>query len=163
MFFFTGAIAQIDVSIEDSSAIIVEENITIFKDARLDILESRPQLMAKIAAEEDKKAVSNFKPLVSSDGKKKLTGSIYTTKGFRVVIYNGADRAKAIEAKNAFTRAFPGEASFISYNVPSYKIKVGNFETRNDASKFMRRVNKAFPSSFIVPDIVTIKNINVSN
>jgi hypothetical protein len=62
-----------------------------------------------------------------------------------------------------FTRAFPNVPSFVSYNVPSYKIKVGNFESRNDASVFMRKVSKVFPTSFIVPDIVTIKNINVSN
>ena len=41
-------------------------------------------------------------------------------------------------------------------------IKLGNFEKREEASAFMKKVNKAFPTSFIVPDIVTIKNINVN-
>ncbi|QLH44893.1 MAG: SPOR domain-containing protein [Bacteroidota bacterium] len=60
-----------------------------------------------------------------------------------------------------FSRAFPSVASYLSYNVPSYKIKVGNFEDRKEASAFLRKVNKAFPAAFIVPDVVTIKNINV--
>lgn len=153
-----GALAQDEVVQPDSVA--VEETVRIFKDSRLDILVKRPPLMAKLA--EEKREMVNYKPLVSTDGKKKVTGSIYTTKGFRVVIFNGTDRAQALQAKNRFLRSFPGVPSFVSYNVPSYKIKVGNFETRPEADAFLRRISKAFPTSFIVQDIVTIKNINVT-
>jgi hypothetical protein len=154
--------AQTDVIVSDSVAIMEEANVMIYKDARLDILDKRPAVLAKVEAEEKAKEIPLYKPIVSHDGKKTVTGSIFTSKGFRVVIYNGADRAKALEAKNNFSRAFPGVPSYMSYNVPSYKIKVGNFEDRGDASKFMRKVSGAFPSCFIVPDIVTIKNINVN-
>ena len=154
--------AQVETPVQDST-IIVEPNINIYKDARLDLLTKRPTLMVKVEEEKEKDKVVNYNPIVSSDGKKKVTGSIYTAKGFRIIIYNGPDRAAAMTAKNNFTRAFPGVASYVSYNVPSYKIKVGNFESRGDASSFMRKVNKAFPTAFIVPDIVTIKNINVVN
>jgi hypothetical protein len=163
LFASVGAYAQADIPSKDSINKIEYENIVIYKDARLDILEKRPALVSKVEEEEKKNQIQNYNPIVSSDGKKKVTGSIYTSKGFRVVIYNGPDRAKAMETKNMFTRAFPNVPSFVSYNVPSYKIKVGNFESRNDASVFMRKVSKVFPTSFIVPDIVTIKNINVSN
>jgi hypothetical protein len=63
--------------------------------------------------------------------------------------------------ENNFSRAFPGTRSYLSYNVPSYKIKIGDFDDKNDANKFMRRLIAAFPAAFIVPDLVTIKNINV--
>lgn len=53
------------------------------------------------------------------------------------------------------------QRSYMSYNVPSYKIKVGDFENKNEATDFLRRVTAMFPSSFIVPDIITVKNINV--
>ncbi|MBK6821092.1 MAG: SPOR domain-containing protein [Bacteroidetes bacterium] len=154
--------AQTEIVVTDTTALLVEENVTIYKDPRLDILEKRPALMAKLELENKEKEMPIYRPIVSQDGKKTVTGSIYTQKGFRVVIYNGSERNKALEAKNNFSRAFPGVPSYMSYNVPSYKIKVGNFEDRGEASKFMRRVSAAFPSSFIVPDIVTIKNINVN-
>ena len=160
MFLSTLTYAQVDVIQTDSTEIVVE-NINIFKDSRLDVLDKRPALMVKV--EEEKDRITNFKPIVSSDGKKKVTGSIYTTKGFRVVIYNGPDHQQAMTIKNTFSRAFPDQATFLSYNVPSYKIKVGNFESRNDASSFMRKIGKVFPTAFIVPDIITVKNINVSN
>ena len=68
-----------------------------------------------------------------------------------------------MQVKNNFARAYPSTSSSMSYNVPSYKIKVGDFENRNDASKFLRKLNSAFPTAFIVPDIITVKNINVIN
>lgn len=145
----------------DTTNIFIPENVSIFKDARLDLLDKRPALMAKAEEEKKEKEIPLYKPIVSSDGKKKVTGSIYTAKGFRIIIYNGPDRTQALAAKNNFSRAFPGVASYLSYNVPSYKIKVGNFEDKKDASSFLRKVNKAFPAAFIVPDVVTVKNINV--
>ena len=156
-------IANAQTVITDS--IVVDDNVTIFKDPRLDILDKRPALMVKIEATEKAelkaKTIPLYKPIVSADGKKQITGSIYTVKGYRIVIYNGVDKNAALAAKNNFSRAFPGTRSYLSYNVPSYKIKIGDFDDKNDANKFMRRLIAAFPAAFIVPDLVTIKNINV--
>ncbi|MBL7766019.1 MAG: SPOR domain-containing protein [Chitinophagaceae bacterium] len=154
--------AQTEATTPDTNVVVIE-NVMIYKDPRLDVLDKRGGLIAKIEADEKAREVPVYAPIVSANGKKKVTGSIYTAKGFRVVIYNGPDRAMALASKNAFMRAFPGTPSYMSYNVPSYKIKVGNFPDRADATKFLRMLSKAFPTSFIVPDIVTIKNINVTN
>lgn len=152
-------------SITDTTVVTeIPETVIILKDPRLDSLDKRPLLWVK--AEEERtgrKEMQIFKPIVSADGKKKVTGSIYTKKGFRIVIYNGTDRAQALQAKNTFARNFPGTSSSMSYNVPSYKIKVGDFESRAQAANFLRQVGKSFPASFIVPDIITVKNINVIN
>jgi hypothetical protein len=67
-----------------------------------------------------------------------------------------------MESKNAFSKAYPAVRSYMSYNVPSYKIKVGDFDNKKEATSFLRRVSSSFPASFIVPDIVTIKNISVT-
>ncbi|MEZ5045556.1 MAG: SPOR domain-containing protein [Chitinophagaceae bacterium] len=148
---------------------VLERNVVVFKDTRLDLLDNRPESLEKMATVDKTKSskinaateIPVYKPIVSKDGKKKITGSIYSAKGFRIIIYNGSDKAQALAAKNKFSRAFPSTPSYLSYNVPSYKIKVGNFESRNDANGFLKKIRAAFPASFIVPDIVTIKNINV--
>ena len=103
-----------------------------------------------------------YKSIVSADGKKQITGSIYSAKGFRIVIYNGSDKNAALAAKNKFSRAFSGTRSYFSYNVPSYKIKIGDFENKNDATKFMSHLMAIFPSSFITNDFVTIKKIKIT-
>ncbi|HNB80571.1 MAG TPA: SPOR domain-containing protein [Chitinophagaceae bacterium] len=156
---FAAAKAQ-DAEVQPDS--LLPQHVHIFKDPRLDILDTRPPLMAKLEAEEKAKVIPVYKPIVSADGKKKVTGSIFTTKGYRIIIYNGPDRKQAMDVKNRFARMFPDKRSYMSYNVPSYKIKVGDFEDKKEANEFLRIISKAYPTSFIVPDIVTIKNINVS-
>ncbi len=169
LLFFFLTISNMVFAQTDSTVVEVENFVTVYKDPRLDILDTRPAIMIKLELEgkanvaKKEKEIPLYKPIVSADGKKKVTGSIYTTKGFKIVIFNGTDRTQAMLAKNKFARAYPGISSAMSYNVPSYKIKVGDFENRNDASKFLRKISGAFPTAFIVPDIITVKNINVSN
>ena len=78
--------AQVETSPPDS-LVTMEENVLIFKDTRLDLLNKRPALMAKVEEEKEKDKIVNYNPIVSADGKKKVTGSIYTSKGFRIIIY----------------------------------------------------------------------------
>lgn len=165
-FLLSSIISFAQVTMSDTSVIWIEETVNIYKDPRLEVLDTRPAILAKAEAEEraaaKEKEIPLYKPIVSADGKKKVTGSIYTVKGYRIVIYNGPDKNAAMQAKNNFSKAFPGTRSYLSYNVPSYKIKIGDFDDKGDASKFLRRLQAAFPTAFIVPDLVTIKNINVS-
>ncbi|MBK8146079.1 MAG: hypothetical protein IPK62_14360 [Bacteroidetes bacterium] len=44
--------AQTEVIVSDSTAIMEEANVIIYKDARLDILDKRPAVLAKVEAEE---------------------------------------------------------------------------------------------------------------
>ncbi len=58
---------------------------------------------------------------------------IYSGKGFRVQIYSGSDREKAIAIKTEFMRHFPGTRTYLSYVSPCFRVKVGNFRHRSDA------------------------------
>jgi hypothetical protein len=145
-------------------------NVVVFKDPRLDLLSKRPAMIAalvestakaNIAAASKKKTEA---PTVGSEikiGEKRVTGSIVTRDGFRVIIYNGNDRTKAMATKNAFMKAYPSIKSYMGYNTPNFKIKVGDFENKKDANDFMKKIVAFFPSSFLTPDQVTIKNIIV--
>ena len=120
---FVSTLTQAQVEVRDEDTInTTEENVTIYKDDRLDVLDKRPALILKNESENKEKDISVYKPIMSKDGKKSVTGTIYTNKGFRIVIYNGADRQKALETKNIFSKSFPGIPSYVSYNAPSYKI-----------------------------------------
>jgi hypothetical protein len=145
-------------------------NVVVYKDPRLDLLSKRPAMIAALvestakanAAAATKK--KNEAPTVGSEikiGEKRVTGSIITKDGFRVIIYNGNDRTKAMATKNAFMKAYPSIKSYMTYNTPNFKIKVGDFDSKKDASDFMKKIVAYFPSSFLTPDQVTIKNIVV--
>lgn len=156
----------------DSARIL--SNVNVFKDPRLEALKTRPKLVTRNKARErilekrketlnKKLGVNNVKNYSSiKRGKKKVTGSIVTRKGYRVVIYNGSNRAQALTMKRKFMRSYGGVRSYLSYRSPSYKIRVGNFASKTSAYRFLRKIQgNGFSKSFVAPDIVTIKDINV--
>lgn len=169
-----GAFSQVEQKVVSDSLIefmendssMVLSNVNVFKDPRLEVLSERASLIAKSDYIEKKKnelglnGVKNYDPI--KRGTKTVTGSIVNRKGFRVVIYSGADRNAALNAKRIFMRQYTSTRSYMSYNAPNFKIRVGDFATKDEANKFMKQILKSFPSSFIVPDIVTIKNIHVN-
>lgn len=145
-------------------------NVNVFKDPRLNVLKARPALVMRDKAREDiikkrkeKLGVSSVRNYSSiRRGKKQVTGSIVTRKGFRVVIYSGSNRSAALDMKRKFMRTYPGTRSYMSYISPYFKIRVGNFASKTSAYKFLRRIQRSgFSKSFVAPDIVTIKDINV--
>lgn len=81
---------------------------------------------------------------------------VYTGRGYRVQIYNGADRAKAISVKSEFMRRFPGVSSYIMYVAPGFRVKIGDYRNQRDAEGMLREANSMFGPSMIVPDQVTI-------
>jgi SPOR domain len=137
----------------------------LIKDTRLDALDTRPAalLAATEAAvkkvETPKNATPVYNPIQA--GKKVVTGSITQRQGFRVQIYNGADRNLAMKIKTEFNRAYPATRSYMNYSVPNFKIKVGDFETKKEAGAFLKRIQAIVPQAFLVPDVVTVKNILV--
>ena len=83
--------------------------------------------------------------------------SVSTGKGFRVQIYNGPDRNKAIEIKTEFMRSYPGIRTYLSYVAPCFRVKVGDYKNRNEALGMLKEANSMYSSPcMIVPDMVTI-------
>lgn len=92
-----------------------------------------------------------------------MYGGIYSARGFRVQIYNGNDRNKAISVKNDFMRRFPGIPTYLTYVSPHFRVKVGNFRSRAEAEDIYRQATTLYNPCMIVPDIVVIKTIRNDN
>jgi hypothetical protein len=146
-----------------------KSSVNIYQDSRLEALVDRPAAVLKYIDEAMKAEKPAEKPKEKTmpvydeirAGNKSVTGSIRTVDGFRVQIYNGNSREMAMQVKSTFDKAYPSTRSYLAYNAPRYKIKVGNFETRKEAEKLLKQMLKFAPASSVVPDVVTIKNILV--
>lgn len=84
------------------------------------------------------------------------SGSIRSARGYRVIIYSGIDRTKANNTKADFMRRNPGVRVYMTYALPQYKIKVGDFSTRNEANELYRQLSGLYSPCMVVPDIVEI-------
>jgi len=83
--------------------------------------------------------------------------------GYRVEIFfsSGLDaRQKALQTKSAFLRDYPDMNVYILYVSPDFKVRVGDFRTKNEALRLMKQVQDRYPKAFIVPDNIEFPNLN---
>ena len=82
-----------------------------------------------------------------------------TMPGYRIQIYFGSVRQKASEIKSSFTDKHPEILSYLSYQQPNFKVRVGDFRTRLEAQRFLKSMEGEYTTMFIVPDEVKLPPI----
>lgn len=65
-------------------------------------------------------------------------------------------KKEATDLKAAFLQKHPDVKSYLVYQSPNFKVKVGDFRTKLDAYRFYRQVKTDFPSAYIVKDDVNL-------
>ena len=81
-----------------------------------------------------------------------------TAKGYRLMVVNTNKRDEAIAAKSKLNTYYPDLKSYLVYQSPFFKVKVGNFKTREEADKYRKSMNTLFPKGvFVVNDTIEIK------
>ena len=80
-------------------------------------------------------------------------------KGYRVQIHFGPERAKAMEVKTKFTSEYHNTAAYLDYQLPYFKIRVGDFRTKLEAYKLLQDIAADFPGAFIVSDDIELPKI----
>ncbi len=76
--------------------------------------------------------------------------------GYRVEVFfkSGATaRDEATRVKSEILSAFPDVNVYIKFISPDFKVRAGNFRTKNEALKFMKQLEGRY-KSFIVPDVI---------
>lgn len=127
--FFVGRIAaQIQGNKEISQTVIVN------KDPRFDD-------MAAKQAEINKRSL--------------LTGTRRRS-GFRVQAANTQNRDEANAVKAELLRRFPDEKSYLLYQAPNFRVRIGNFLTQKDAFQLRKMISALYPQKgiYIVPDTI---------
>ncbi|AUS04873.1 MULTISPECIES: SPOR domain-containing protein [Tamlana] len=67
---------------------------------------------------------------------------------YKIQIYNG-NRQDAYAAQNEFKSSFSDWNPSIHFEQPNFKIWVGNFRTRLEADRALKRIKQKFSSAFI--------------
>jgi hypothetical protein len=84
--------------------------------------------------------------------------SARSMRGYRLMIVNTNKRNEAIDAKTKIYTYFPELKAYLSYQSPYFKLKAGNFKTRDEAEKYRKMMTTMFPKGvFILNDIIEIK------
>ncbi|MDB4303173.1 SPOR domain-containing protein [Desulfosarcina sp.] len=83
-------------------------------------------------------------------------------KGYRIEIFfesGNQSKNKAIDAKSDFVNKFPEVPSYLTFQPPNYKVRVGDFRTKMEADKFLKDIETIYPSAFIVADKIAFPKL----
>lgn len=81
-----------------------------------------------------------------------------TARGYRLLVINTNRREEAIAAKTKLYTYFPELKSYLQYQSPYFKLRAGNFKTRDEAERYRKQMTSMFSRGvFIVNDIIEIK------
>lgn len=85
--------------------------------------------------------------------------------GFRVEVLLTSSRSKAQDVKAQMLRQFPQYRTYLIYQTPYFKVRVGDFKSRDDAAPLQDAISKLYPEGvFTVPDLINASDIqNDSN
>lgn len=90
--------------------------------------------------------------------------------GFRVQVFSSPERDEAVTVEDDLrrwvSRLSEGQRNALGlpevvpvyslYRQPFYRVRIGDFESREDASRLATALQRPFPGSLVVPDRVTI-------
>ncbi len=89
--------------------------------------------------------------------------SFVKMKGFRIQVYSGNQKHskdEAFERAKEIRETFHGISTYVTYKAPVWRLRVGDFQTREEASAFIMEMKQKFPSQgkemYVVSDEIKI-------
>ena len=73
----------------------------------------------------------------------------YSSQGYRIQIFSGANRRDAYNLQARFQAEYPGVRTYISYKTPDFKVHVGDFRTRLEAEKQVQDMKYKYTGLYI--------------
>lgn len=136
LFFFlmmlvsTASFGQTDFAYADSLG-----SVRVNKDFRMDVLANKQAEINKRASK------------LSSSGQ---------YRGFRIQVYNSNNRDEANSVKTEMLRRFPDLKTYLLYQSPNFRVRVGNFLTQKEAMDLRKMLAALYPNRgvYIVPDLI---------
>ncbi len=110
------------------------DTIVVIKDNRLDILEAKQAAMNRRAT------------MMTSTGQ---------YKGFRIQVVSTSNREEAFKIKSDLLNRFRDQKSYVLFQSPNFKVRIGNFILKDEAEKFRKQIAKSFKQGiYVVEDII---------
>jgi hypothetical protein len=83
--------------------------------------------------------------------------------GWRIQLKSSTDREEVLRIKVAFLNLFPDVPTYLTYQQPNFKLRVGDFTNKAEAYKLEKQINETIKGTFIIPDIVNVEPDNNVN
>ena len=110
------------------------DTIIVHKDPRIDVLTAKQAAINKVTAR------------MASNG---------MFKGYRLQVLNTRSRDDAFKTKAMLLENFPDQKTYVLYQSPYFKVRIGNFVNRSDADNFSKEVSSYLSQpAYVVQDLI---------
>jgi hypothetical protein len=90
---------------------------------------------------------------------KKAVVSKTSNKGYRIHVLNTSDRTQALSAKSRLLSMYPEHKTYLMYQAPYFKLRIGNFVDKKNADALRKELARMFPGGvFVIPSEIEVKN-----
>lgn len=76
--------------------------------------------------------------------------------GFRVQVFLGPSRSEAYAEQARFQQLFKDFDTYITYEAPNYRVKVGDFRSRREAERLMQALRGRFTNVFVFAEDIFV-------
>lgn len=122
-------------SAQDNTLSASAGNVRVVKDSRLDLLIKKQIYINTLA--------------------------IRNQPGFRVQVISTNKRAEANEIKAKVMQLYPDYRTYLDYQAPYFKVRIGDFKDRDAATELREKVANSFNGSvFVVPATINVSPEN---
>lgn len=84
-----------------------------------------------------------------------IIGMVEQKPGWRIQVFTGSVRTNAFNVKNSLMSLYPDFSSYMDYDLPNYKVRLGDFLDKEAAEMFCRQVREErFPGAFLVQEMI---------
>ena len=87
---------------------------------------------------------------------KALNAQKMTMQGYRIQLYFGGDRLRAVNMRLDFLQQYPDIGAYVIYQQPNFKLRIGDFKTRIETMAFLNEMQPGYSMAFIVADDVKL-------
>lgn len=115
----------LNVNAQDSSHTNANSGFTVYQDPKISELQSK---------------------YIEYNKKKEFS------EGYRIQINYTDIRDEIYRNKGSMYKEFPEIESYVEYEQPYYKLRIGDFKTRLEATYYLQKVVTIYPGAFIVRD-----------
>lgn len=77
--------------------------------------------------------------------------------GYRIQLLSNNERSIVNAKRSEFSTVYSDLKTYIQYDQPYYRLKVGDLKTRLEARGLLEEIITTFPSAFVVKDNIKIK------
>jgi hypothetical protein len=83
--------------------------------------------------------------------------------GYRIQIFEESGNkssTRAREVMSEFSYKYPDMPTYLTWQAPNFKVRVGDFRTRMEAEGFLKKIKKNYPIAWVIRDKIKFPSIN---